>query len=217
MSTEPQTTAKQLPTGGRFLTWPERAEGVQVLLDCINGEILEILGDESIPSVAINRACALVFGHVGSIRVTVELLAMACRELGPGQPHDVGRRPMLADLLHHQLTQINDHAQRLRQAMHLSMKGANGGLGDSDIASAAASIVGHVSESQQLLGPGPPECVPDAKALRNDLDAIVSRACMILRHRISASLSKSDCRDWCSTIKEAAERIRKAYGIQAGD
>lgn len=84
-------------------------------------------------------AGARVSGHVGSVNITVELLAMACRGLGPGQP-------TAAELLRHHLAMISDQATRLRN------KAEDSSLSDTDIQFATSAIVGHVYEARQHLG-----------------------------------------------------------------
>lgn len=136
--TEPTTMIANLRTGGRPMTWGERAKGVQERLDRIKQDIQEILGDESIPSVKITQACARVSDAVGSVGATVDMLASVCETMSPppervpdvaGLHNDLAAIVSRADMIlrylrHGELTEsfcldwtstIKDAVKRIRQ------------------------------------------------------------------------------------------------------
>jgi len=82
--TDTTTVIERLNTGGRPMTWAERAKGVQQWLQFLEEDIKAILADD-LATEGIKQSCRRLAVALGMIGATVDMLASVCDEKRPGQ------------------------------------------------------------------------------------------------------------------------------------
>ena len=211
------TTHDPQPTGHRFLTWLERAERVQHWLDLQAKDIDAILDDPLVTS-GIKQSCRRLATAAGAIGVTVDLLAMACRDLGPGGREPDVRASADAERMERDkkvrvgLRAITRQAQILNEypgetttekswRHNLIIKLAKAAL---DLLEVPAELRQERDEEEQQDAP---------PSLGLNLDVIEKWATLIRAKSDDKCLTGCDCASWTTHIVHRVGVIRKAFGI----